>query len=285
MNSAGIISLLKTIQTFIVSIFTSITLLICPTPADTSTASLTSERCYTIVDAYLTGQGLESDGTYYYSSGAISAWNIGGLAVIDMETGEIVRENLFALPKEFQDKGYDHIGDIAYQDGVIYAPVEDKAEKYPLVLIYDPETLTYTGKYYELDATYLDDGIPWCAVDENYLYTSTFHNPDKIVAYNIDDMTFSHIITLSLPLDRLQAGDCLNGKLYANCDPKDGNKTVYEIDLKTGETKLLFDRNKTGYDTETEGLCVTADEEGNVVFHISDYNKLFSTILRTYTLK
>lgn len=48
--------------------------------------------------------------------------------------------------------------------------------------------------------------------------------------------------------------------------------------------QLLFDRNTTGFGTETEGLCVTTAEDGTRTFHIADYNKLVTTFIRTYQL-
>lgn len=281
---SAILPYLKAILAFVTSVVTSMATLFCPTPKSTDEASITFERCYSVVGAYVTGQGLDSEDGFYYTSGAISSAKIGSLAKIDMESGEIVMQSLFALPDEFRDMGYDHIGDIAVQDGIIYAPVEDKAEEQPLILLYDAETLEYTGTYYELDGKLLTDGVPWCAVDENYLYASLFNHPECIVAFNLDDMTFSHTIELTVPIHRVQAGDCLDGKLYLNCDPKDGRKTVYEVDTQTGDTRLLFDRNTSGSDTETEGLCVTRAEDGTLTFHIADYNKLLSVFIRTYAL-
>lgn len=278
-------TLLKNFLAALTLFITSITAVFCPTPAPTETAQITSERCYSLVSAYITGQGLDEEDGYYYTSGAIAKFSLCGLAKIDMETGEIVQQSISALPKEFKDKGYDHIGDIAVKDGIIYAPVEDKAEEYPLVLLYDAETLEYTGTYYEMDATYLTDGIPWCAVDDNYLYASPINHPEQIAVFNLSDMSFSHIIPITEPIHRVQAGDCYNGKLYLNCDPNEETKPVYVIDLDTGETSFLFDRNTTGFDTEAEGICVTEDENGTLTFHIADYNKVLSTFIRTYTLK
>lgn len=274
---------------FITSILSVISLLISPPPKSTDTAELLSNSVYTLVDAYLTGQGLDSEDGYYYTSGAISKFKIGGLAKIDMATGKMVQSNLFAIPDEFRQKNYDHIGDIAVQDGIIYAPVEDKAEEKPLVLLYDAETLEYTGKYFELDAEYLPDGIPWVAVDENYLYSCANNYPEKIAVFRLEDMKFSHTIDISpLPsgFTELQAGDCHDGKLYLNVgEVKDGKEPVYVVDLETETTSFLFDRNKTGYDMEPEGLCVTEDENGELIFHIADYDKLISTFIRTYKLK
>lgn len=281
----ALISALRPYLAGFTSLITAITLIICPTPADTDTASVESEMCYSLVEAFIMGQGLDEDGDYYYSSGSLAGIQLCCLGIIDKTTGEVVKDSLDALPQEFKDKDYDHIGDISVQNGFIYAPVEDKAEEQPLVLIYDAETLEYTGKYYELDATYLTDGIPWCATDDNYLYACQFNDAERIVVFKIDDMSLSHTVELSEPVARVQSGDVYDGVLYLSCDPKDSNKTVYSVDLTTGEVELVCDRATTGYDTEAEGLCVNADENGNTIVHVSDYNKLISTFIRTYKVK
>lgn len=281
----ALISALRPYLAGFTSLVTALTLIICPTPSDTDTATLESETCYSLVDAFIMGQGLDEDGDYYYSSGSLAGIQLCCLGIIDKNTGEIVKDVLDALPQEFKDKDYDHIGDISVQNGIIYAPVEDKSESQPLVLLYDAATLEYTGTYYELDATYLTDGIPWCATDDNYLYACQFNDAERIVVFNIDDMSLSHTVELSEPIARVQSGDVFDGVLYLSCDPKDENKTVYAVDLETGVVSLVCDRATTGYDTEAEGLCVSADENGNKIVHVSDYNKLISTFVRTYKVK
>ncbi len=280
-----IFSALKTILAPMTAVVIAVTAFICPTPTSTESAEITNELSFALVDAFVCGQGLDEEGDYFYSSGSLAGIKLCCLGIIDKATGEIVKENLDALPQEFKDKDYDHIGDISVQNGIIYAPVENKPETDPLVLLYDAETLEYTGKYFAVDWEFLKDGIPWCATDENYLYTSQFNNAERIVVYNIDDMSFSHTVELSEPLARVQAGDVCDGKAYLNCDPKDENKTVYEVDLVTGEVKLLCDRNTTGFDTETEGMCISRNENGELILDIADYNKIISTFIRTYTVK
>ena len=280
-----IFSALKTALAPFTAIVISLTAIICPTPASTETAEITNEFSYALVDAFVTGQGLDEEGDYFYSSGSLAGIKLCCLGIIDKATGEIVKENLDALPQEFKNLEYDHIGDISIQNGIVYAPVENKPETDPLVLLYDAETLEYTGTYYAVDWEYLKDGIPWCATDDNYLYASQFNDAERIVVYNIDDMSFSHTVELSETLSRIQAGDVVDGVLYLNCDPHDVNKTVYAVDLATGEVTLLCDRATTGYDTETEGLCVEKNEDGTLTAHVSDYNKIISTFVRTYTIK
>ena len=281
----ALFSALKTALAPFTAIVISLTAIICPTPASTETAEITNEFSYAPVDAFVTGQGLDEEGDYFYSSGSLAGIQLCCLGIIDKATGEIVKENLDALPQEFKNLEYDHIGDISIQNGIVYAPVENKPETDPLVLLYDAETLEYTGTYYAVDWEYLKDGIPWCATDDNYLYASQFNDAERIVVYNIDDMSFSHTVELSETLSRIQAGDVVDGVLYLNCDPHDVNKTIYAVDLETGEVTLLCDRATTGFDTETEGLCIEKDENGTLTAHVSDYNKIISTFVRTYTIK
>lgn len=257
-------------------------------PQENEGAELISEAQYVLDEAYLIGQGVATDGEYFYTSGAMSAVYMAGLGKIDMKTGEFTNKKLFALSSDFTSKGYDHIGGLSYYDGKLYAPVEDKEELYPLVLIYDAQTLEYTGTYYDCTCEYLDDGIPWCAADPDngYLYTSTFHDAEVIVAFNLDDMTFSHLITLSEPVDRVQAGAYLDGKLYLNLDPHNEDKTkeVASVDVKTGAVETVFTRNTSGIETETEGIAVSRDSDGSLLFHIADYDKTVAVFLRTYKL-
>ena len=280
----SIFGFLKTVLAPLTAIIMAVTALICPTPTSTETAEITNEFSYALVDAFLCGQGLDEEGDNFYTSGSLAAIKVCCLGIIDKATGEVLKENLDALPQEFKNLDYDHIGDISVQNGIIYAPVENVPETDPLVLLYDAETLEYTGTYYAVDWEYLKDGIPWCATDENYLYTSQFKDAERLVVYNLSDMSFSHTVELSETMQRVQAGDVVDGKAYLNCDPE-GNKTVYEVDLATGEVKLLCDRNTTGSDTETEGLCALYDENGNLILHVSDYNKLVSTFIRSYIVK
>lgn len=277
-------NVLRSLLALVTSFLALITAFLCPTPQDTGTARLTQEKTLTFLDAFVCGQGLDSDGEYYYTSGSITAAKLTGLAKLDAATLAVVAQNWYALPQDMIDAGYDHIGDIAYYDGVIYAPSEGEADDVPMILLYDADDLSYTGELYELHDDSLTDGVPWCACDEQYLYVSRFSDADVVCVFDRNTGAFVRDITLSEPVDRIQAGDVYDGVLYLNCDPKDGNKTVYRVDLTTGGVTLVFDRNTTGYDTETEGMCVLPGGSGPV-FHIADYNKLVSVFIRVYEPK
>ena len=284
-----IFSYFKSAKVLLVAVLAGICGLISPMPSSNADAKLVSQRQYVLDEAFITGQGLANDGEYFYSSGAMSAFYMTALAKIDAESGEVVKKNLSALPVEFTKKGYDHIGAISVCGDTIYAPVEDRAEERPLVLLFDKNTLEYTGTYYELDAEYLPDGIPWCAVDSDsgLLYTSPFRNSNYILAFNLKDMSFAKKIDLSEAIDRVQAGVYFDGKLYVNLDPNTpkGKKVVRSIDLASGEVTDCFTRNVTGaFGCETEGITIRITPDGKMQFVIADYDKTVCVFMRTYEL-
>lgn len=243
---------------------------------------------FTLDNALLMSQGITTDGEYYYTAGSISAIDLVGMGKWTVDGFEKVLYDHTAVPKELKEKyGSDHIGGISYYDGKIYAALEDESDTYNLIAIYNAEDLSYTGVYYDLGTEYLDDGIPYCAVDaENgYLYTSPFHETDYILAYNLNDMTFSHKIMLSEPVDRIQGAEYYNGLLYLSYDVSDSaTEQVQTVDVKTGEVKLLFERTVSGRDHEAEGITVYPMADGSLI-HIADYDKLVSVNIRHYAVK
>ncbi len=243
---------------------------------------------FTLDNALLMSQGITTDGEYYYTAGSIAAIDLVGMGKWTVDGFEKVLYDHTAVPKELKEKyGSDHIGGISYYDGKIYAALEDESDTYNLIAIYNAEDLSYTGVYYDLGTEYLDDGIPYCAVDaENgYLYTSPFHETDYILAYNLNDMTFSHKIMLSEPVDRIQGAEYYNGLLYLSYDVSDSaTEQVQTVDVKTGEVKLLFERTVSGRDHEAEGITVYPMADGSLI-HIADYDKLVSVNIRHYAVK
>lgn len=283
------VSILKSVRILLVAIFAGICSILSPLPSSNEQAKLVSQSQYVLDEAFASGQGISADGEYLYTSGAMSALYMTALSKIDMSTGEVVQKNLSALPFEFTKKGYDHIGAISVLGDTIYAPVEHRSNKDPLVLLFDKNTLEYTGKYYAVDQTYLNDGIPWCAVDADsgLLYTSPFHHAKYILAFSLEDMSFVKKIDLSFELDRIQGAVCHDGKLFANLDPNDpkGVKVVKSVDLETGEVSNLFERNVTGlFGCETEGITLNFTPEGKMQVIIADYDKTVCVFIRTYEL-
>ena len=251
-------------------------------------AELVRTDKFTLDEALLMSQGITTDGEYYYTAGSIAALDLVGMAKWTVDDFDKVIYTHSAIPKELKEKyGSDHIGGISYYDGKIYAATEDESDTYNLIVIYDAETLEYTGEYYDLGTEYLDDGIPYCAVDaENgYLYTSQFHEIDCILAYNLEDMSFSHKIELSEPIDRIQGAEVYDGKIYMSYDVKgSATEEVLTVDVKTGKVEKLFERTVSGRDHEAEGLTVYPMADGSLI-HIADYDKLISVNIRHYSLE
>ncbi len=255
--------------------------------ASSPNAELVRSEQFTLDEALLMSQGITTDGEHFYTSGSIAALDLVGMAKWTADGFEKVIYTHDAIPKEIKNKyNSDHIGGISYYNGKIYAATEDESDIYNLIVIYDAETLEFTGEYYDLGTEYLDDGIPYCAVDgENgYLYTSQFHETDCILAYNLDDMTFSHKIMLSESIDRIQGAEYYDGLLYMSYDVEgSATEKVQTVDVKTGEVQTLFERTVSGRDHEAEGLTVCPMEDGSFI-HIADYDKLVSVTIRHYSL-
>ena len=233
------------------------------------------------VVSMFSGQGLCCDGEYFYSSGSLTAVNFTGLAKFDLDMN-CKKVKSGSVPKEFTEKyGSNHIGGIDCAGGYIYAPVEGdidgKGYLYNFILLYDCESLEYTGRYYDLTSEYLTDGIPWCAVDRenSFLYTSMFDPVDVILQYDLATMELLQAIPLETQLHRIQGGSVYEGMLYLSYDCKDPGtrETVYRVNPATGEAVTQFIREVPNYDNEAEDLCVYPLPDGTL-YHTLNYDKL-----------
>ena len=109
-------------------------------------AELVGAEQFTLDEALLMSQGITTDGEYFYTAGSIAALDLVGMAKWTADGFEKVISTHNAIPKEIKDKyNSDHIGGISYNDGKIYAATEDESDTYNLILIYDAETLEFTG--------------------------------------------------------------------------------------------------------------------------------------------
>lgn len=247
---------------------------------------LNSEDKLIIADALYAGQGLCFDGEYYYTSGSITALNLTMLAKWDKNFHK-VKSRGSAVPKELHEKyGSNHIGGIDCANGYIYAPVEDDDYNYNFVLLFDCDTLEYTGKCYELTCDKLTDGIPWCAVDaENgYFYTSQFDHVTEILRYKLDTMEYIDSVALDTELFRIQGGSVYNGKLYLSYDVSHSvNEQVIAVDLATGKVVTEMERYLNSYDNEAEDILVYPMADGSLI-HCQDYDKLLGVNIRHYAV-
>lgn len=268
-----------------------ITLLTSPVAVSTETAELVSKNVFVFEKALLMGQGITTDGEYYYTSGSISALNLTALAKFTFDDMEIVDSHINPLPKKCSDRGNNHIGGISVYNGKIYASVEDGDDYlYPCIVVFDCETLEPTGEVYELPRENYDDGVPWCAVDgeTGYLYASKWNDIEKIYVYDTNNsMSFVKEIDLCgiEKIHRIQGGEFLNGTLYLSNDIEDnGNiKNILSVNTETGETAIAALRDVGGDNVEAEGLTFYPDKNG-AVMHVLDYNKVIGVFVHHYNV-
>ena len=229
-------------------------------------AEIIGKNTYVLFDYQVTSQGVTNDGEYFYFSGNEH------LGKADMESGEISLISIDAIPDELKDKGCNHIGGLSYYNGYVYAAVEDGPDYLnSFIVLYDADTLEYSGKYYALPHELHIEGVPWCAVDveRNYLYTAEWTNATVLNVFSLDDMSFVKTVALSEPIDRIQGAEMFGGKLYMSCDEENDMKRIFTLDVETGEVAVSFVRN-IGKGFEAEGLTVFADEKGEPVICVLD---------------
>ena len=253
----------------------------------TPEVELVSEDKLVFLDAFASGQGVTTDGKYFYTSGSLTAFGMTSITKWDAETMEMLVQNDAPIPSEYvNDYGSDHVGGISYYDGKIYAAVENKAEDMPLVITYDARSLKLIDVY-ELPADNLPDGIPWCCVDgaNGYLYCSQFNEVNEILAFDLETMEFSHVIPLSEQIVRIQGGEVYDGVLYLSSDTAHSNDDVIlTVDIETGIVEELCTRSlPSAAGNEAEGVTVYPMADGTFI-HVLDYDKTVGVYLRHYKL-
>ena len=234
-----------------------------------------------LIGAAERSQGITTDGKYYYFS---LKW---GLTKSELDGKTRVKSNPLAIPKELKDEyGLAHIGGISYSkaDNCIYAGLEDsKVWEYPVVAVYDADTLKFTGRYYILDKALHTRGLPWVAVDNDRGLLITLDHSKKaneLIFYDIaDNMKYVGSVKLSETVRSIQGAEMYGGMLYAATN--DDTQAVYKIDPKSGEVSKYFDRNLTK-GSEGEGITVLETADG-AVFHAIDMGPLFiNAFIRHY---
>ncbi|MDR1629684.1 MAG: hypothetical protein LBS36_05665 [Oscillospiraceae bacterium] len=269
------------------SVLLSLSLMMNKDLQSTDEVTYLGSNAYAGIDALTMGQGITTDGEYFYTSGAVTTFQWGILGKVDIATGEIVMRNTYAIPAELREKGSDHIGGISYYEGKIYAAIEGEPYEHNFIAIYDAETLEYTGVYYELEQENHVDGVPWVAVDaaNGYFYTGEWNHAVRLNVYDLETGVFSHYLDLvGGELDRVQGCEVFDGVLFASSDDGDATLNVYAVNLATGEVSVAFTRQASRADIEAEDLTITQREDGKPVFHVLDFDKRVCVFVRHFVL-
>ena len=281
---------LQKLRTFFLLPLILLTLVATPRAADTDTAKFVSQKVYVMEQALAMGQGITTDGTYFYTSGAATGLHVTYLGKIEIATMTMVDKRLNPLPDVCAARGNNHIGGISWYNGKIYASVEGGDVCRACIAVYDPATLTATGEVYDLPNDIFDDGIPWLAVDPatGYLYASRWNHAKTVYVYDVND-GMRPVKELPLTglgeLDRIQGGEFCAGTLYLAQDSKDAGtmKRLLALDTATGEVTLAAERNVGGTNIEAEGMTFLL-KDGVPCLYVLDYNKAVAIFLREYTL-
>ena len=221
-------------------------------------------------------QGVTTDGEAWYFSGKTS------LVKIAFDNQTVLAYNYEAIPEEFKENyGSAHIGGISYCDGYIYAPLEDsKVWEYPIIAVYDAQTLEFTGKYKILPNDIMTRGMSWLACDkENGLIYSS-HSKEATELYCFDLETFEYVKTVELSemVGKPQGGEVYNGLIYIGSN--DMTRAVYTINPVTGEVEKSFDRIMyewkliDNFGGEGQDVTVYPMEDGTLI-HALDIGALF----------
>ncbi len=224
------------------------------TGSDTFTGSAAAQR----------SQGVTTDGVSFLFS-----WRFGLERTSPGAAFSEQASNQLAIPLQFGAQGSDHIGDIDFWNGKIYAPVEDSA-KYamPMILLYDPADLSYTGQSYALPPALQTAGVPWVAVDgpRARVITAEWDPTLQLNLFDLNGLAVAGSLPLSRTLGRIQGAKVYGGMLYAQAD--DTQKTTWKINLETGTVITLFTLGRT--DVEAEGLVLW--QTGGALMHTLNTN-------------
>lgn len=235
-------------------------------------------------DSWERSQDIATDGENYYFSCKY------GLIKTELDCTTVVARNADALPDEYvENYGTAHIGGISYYDGKLYCSTEDsKVWNSPIILVYDAETLEFTGEAYHLDPARHTRGLPWVCVDPEtgLIYTSSRDRSTEIMCYDPKTQQYLDDVVLvnedpDFNIHKIQGGDISGGVLYVATN--NDTQAIYSVELSSGKAEKLFDRNLfTG--SEGEGLTVLKTADGAFI-HAMDMSPIFiSAYIRHYSL-
>ena len=176
------------------------------------------------------------------------------------------------IPGALLAQGLNHIGDIDYHNGVIYASLDSTAGyTKPHVALFNASDLSYTGKVYELGGTPANpnkDLASWVAVDagRGVGYGKEWQDGNTVNVYKLDDWSFSRTITLSQSLGRIQGAKVIGDWLYMSSD--NDTQSIYRGNLLTGAVEEVLRLPQPSGDFEMEGLALREGANGALDMYV-----------------
>ncbi|MBR3754011.1 MAG: hypothetical protein IKK49_02770 [Clostridia bacterium] len=233
-------------------------------------------------DSWEHSQDVTTDGESYYFTCKY------GIIKTELDCKTVTVRNADAIPDSFKTEyGSAHIGGISFYDGKLYCAVEDsKVWQHPLIVVYDAETLEYTGEFYHLDPEKHTKGLPWISVnpETGIIYCASRDYSTEIMCYDTASEEYLEPIALvnsdpDFNIHKIQGGEVSGGVLYLATN--DSTQAVFTVDLASGAADKLFDRNLFE-GSEGEGLTVLETEDGAFI-HAMDMSPIFiSAYVRHY---
>ena len=201
-------------------------------------------------------QGLAFDGEYWYYTATSMIFKVD-------KNGKIVDYNDYPIPKELREKGYFHLGDPEYYEGLLLIPIEKEGYVKPsIIAVYNAETLQLERYAYTSQ-----DHMPWLTVDdEGRVYSSEFEPVSEIYVYSLEEIKEGNeikpvdVIKLNKPIQGVQGGAFYNGKLYFSVM----DRKMYSVEPEKGVVEKLIDLPVVH---EMEGIEVCELEDGTL-YHI-----------------
>lgn len=236
--------------------------------------------------AYYRSQGIATDGENYYFSGRTT------LIKTKSDFRTVVSANYLAIPKDVYDEyNSQHIGGISYYNGKLYGGMEDsKVFEHPLICVFNCDTLELE-KYYEMNEKSEDGGlairkgVPWVAVDPatGYLYCADQNKrPTKLFVFDVNN-EMKKVKEIELPqlVYSIQGAEFYNGELYAATN--DDTQAIYKINVETGVSEKVLDRNLTDK-SEGEGMTINTIDGKPVIVAIDLGPLRINAFVRKYNI-
>ena len=213
------------------------------------------EYRFSMWNSFFRTQGVTSDqqGHFWFSS-----WD--SIIEANSKTGSAVKGNVFAIPIPLLEKGCDHIGDISYANGKIFAPIEDGQHYlHPHIGVFDANTLR-AEKTFELPLAQQIDGVPWVAAsgERHLVFSAEYSNMARVNVYDMDSMLPLGDIVPSQVLHSVQGGKYHDGFLYLTANSPVGKRfSIYKVNLDSGEVTEVGQLPPNL--SEVEGLSFTLE--------------------------
>ncbi|MER7498796.1 hypothetical protein AB0L05_06785 [Nonomuraea pusilla] len=219
-------------------------------------------------EGLLRSQGVATDGR-----GLVFSWQYGLTRTATDARQTVLGRNTLAIPPQIAAYGGNHIGDIDYHDGKIYAPIEDgdkpKGETeylHPFIAVYDAKTLRFTGEYHELPQNLHTEGVPWVSVDADrgVFYTAEWDDTKVLNVFDLRTFELVRTVPLSQTLRRIQGAKVYRGMLYAFAD-LGASLPLHKIDPESGHVITVHHVDIESSAGEGEGLVFLPQRDGTLL--------------------